>query len=60
MTGNVVDRFNTKSISSNVFNDSMQTIGSSQVLLDSSYSITIAATLGFTVGIVQVNLVFLI
>jgi hypothetical protein len=58
MTGNVVDRLNVQSTLStmvpNLLNNSTLGIISNAALMDPSYAITIATTLAFTVGIIQV------
>jgi hypothetical protein len=52
MTGNVVDRLGVKPTS--LLNNGTIGITSNDVLIDPSYAITIATTLAFTVGIIQV------
>jgi hypothetical protein len=58
MTGNVVDRLSVNPILSTtapiLLNDSLTEITATDPLLDQSYAITIATTLAFTVGIIQV------
>ncbi len=58
MTGNVVDRLGVQSTLSTTvsssLNNSITTITSTNALIDPSYAITIATTLAFTVGIIQV------
>jgi hypothetical protein len=52
MTGNVVDRLGVQSTI--VLNNNITTVTSNNALIDSAYAITIATTLAFTVGIIQV------
>jgi len=58
MTGNVVDRLGVKPTQSTIFpsllNNSTTRVTSNVALIDPSYAITIATTLAFTVGIIQV------
>jgi len=58
MTGNVVDRLSVNPILSTtapiLLNNSLTEITATDPLLDQSYAITIATTLAFTVGIIQV------
>lgn len=58
MTGNVVDRLTAQPVLSTMIPSLLNnsTIGTitSDALLDPSYAITIATTLAFTVGIIQV------
>jgi hypothetical protein len=58
MTGNVVDRLGVKptlsTIAPSLLNNGTIGITSNNALIDPSYAITIATTLAFTVGIIQV------
>ena len=58
MTGNVVDRLGTQAILSttipDILSNSTITVTSKNAVIDPSYAITIATTLSFTVGIIQV------
>jgi hypothetical protein len=58
MTGNVVDRLGIKTILSTTvpisLNDSIIGVTKDAGSIDPSYAITIASTLAFTVGIIQV------
>ncbi len=58
MTGNVIDRLGVKptlsTIVPSLLNNSTTGITSNVALIDPSYAITIATTLAFTVGIIQV------
>ena len=59
MTGNVIDSLTVKSSSSTIIpsllsNSTIETMVNDTSSLDSSYAITIATTLAFMVGIIQV------
>lgn len=59
MTGNVVDQIGTQTIlsttMSNILSNGNSTASSNPAGIDPTYAITIATTLAFTVGIIQVS-----